>query len=131
MRGNEGDAELMRDRLKKLILETDILCTTCGENADSYCAEYLAERLIENGGILPLCKVGDEVWFINYLDEIVYIGKICEVRYNGCSCIYKIFRSAEIGDVFAFSDYEIGKTVFLARKEAEQALKGEHHAEIH
>ena len=65
MRGNEGDAELMRDRLKKLILETDILCTTCGENADSYCAEYLADCLIANGGILLLCKVGDTVYVIN------------------------------------------------------------------
>lgn len=131
MRGNEGDGELMRDKLKKLILENDILCHTCGENTDSYCAEYLADRLIENGVIVPPCKVGDEVWFINYLDEIVYIGEIHDVGYNGCSCIYRIFRSIENGGVFAFSDYEIGKSVFFARKEAEQALKGEHHAEIH
>ena len=30
---------------------------------------------------------------------------------------------------FAFEDF--GKTVFLTREEAEQAPKGEHHAEIH
>lgn len=113
----------MRDRLKKLILESDILCNICGENTDSYCAEYLADDLIENGAIMPLCKVGNEVWFINCLDEIVYIGKIHDLRYNGCSCIYRIVRSVENGGVFAFSDYEIGKSVFLIRKEAEQALK--------
>jgi hypothetical protein len=91
----------------------------------------IADHFFANGGILPLCKVGDEVWFINCLDEIVYIGKIHDVRYNGCSCIYRIVRSVENGGVFAFSDYEIGKSVFLSRKEAEKALKGEHNAEIH
>lgn len=121
----------MRDRLRKLILESEILCHDCGESTDSYCAEFLADYIIANGGIMPPCKVGDEVWFINCLDEIVYIGKIQDVRYNGCSCIYRIVRSVENGGVFAFSDYEIGKTVFLTRKEAEQALKGDHNAEIH
>jgi hypothetical protein len=30
-----------------------------------------------------------------------------------------------------FNEDDIGKTVFLTREEAEQALRGEHHAEIH
>lgn len=123
----------MRDRLVALINEAKdeyptIPSVNCCKPTFAY---YLADRLLANGGILPLCKVGDEVWFINYLDEIVYIGKIHDVGYNGCSCIYRIVRSVENGGVFAFSDYEIGKSVFLTRKEAEQALKGEHHAEIH
>lgn len=52
----------MLDRLKKLILESDILCHTCGENTDSYCAEYLAEYLIENGVIVPPCKEKEGAW---------------------------------------------------------------------
>ncbi len=123
----------MRDRLVDLINEAkdeypSIPSVNCCKPTFVY---YLADRLLANGGILPLCKVGDEVWFISCLDEIVYIGTIHDVRYNGCSCIYRIVRSVENGGVFAFSDYEIGKSVFLARKEAEQSLKGEHHAEIH
>lgn len=38
----------MRDRLKKLILESDILCHTCGESTDTYCAEALADHFIAN-----------------------------------------------------------------------------------
>lgn len=123
----------MRDRLVALINEAKdeyptIPSVNCCKPTFAY---YLADHFLANGGILPLCKVGDEVWFINCLDEIVYIGKIHDVRYNGCSCIYRIVRSIENGGAFAFSDYEIGKSVFFSGKEAEQALKGEHHAEIH
>lgn len=135
----------MRDRLMKLLcgVECDGEETfgNCPQRRDGQCGTVqklemcqigaIADRFLENGGIMPLCKVGDEVWFINCLDEIVYIGKIHDVRYNGCGCIYRIVRSVENGGVFAFSDYEIGKSVFRTSKEAEQALKGEHHAEIH
>lgn len=135
----------MRDRLMKLLCSVECdgeeTFGNCPQRRDGQCRTVqklemcqigaIADQFIANGGILPLCKVGDEVWFINCLDEIVYIGEIHDVRYNGCSCIYRIVRSVENGGVFAFSDYEIGKSVFLTRKEAEQALKGEHHAEIH
>ena len=122
----------MRDRLIELLLNSDPLHERdLDDDLMDGEIEAIADHLLANGVILPLSKVGDEVWFINCLDEIVYIGKIHDVRYNGCSCIYRIFRSIENGGVFAFSDYEIGKSVFFARKEAEQALKGEHHAEIH
>lgn len=45
----------MRDRLRKLILESEILCHTCGESTDSYCAEALADYLIKNGVIVTPC----------------------------------------------------------------------------
>ena len=135
----------MRDRLMKLLCVVECkgeeTFGNCPMRRDGQCRTVqklemcqigaIADNLIENGGIFPLCKVGDEVWFVNCLDEIVYIGRIHDVRYNGCSCIYRIVRSIENGGVFAFSDYEIGKSVFLSREDAEQALKGEHHAEIY
>lgn len=125
---------LMRDRLIELISKAreeclSMSCFQCeyqGKRVPKGCVSRLiADHLLADGVIAPPCKVGDEVWFINCLDEIVYIGKIHDVRYNGQSCIYRIVRNIENGGVFAFSDYEIGKSVFLDRKEAEQVLKGE------
>lgn len=136
----------MRDRLKKLILENDILCHTCGENTDSYCAEYLAEYLIANGVIAPPCKVGDVVYSPrenSILEQNVIsieIEKDSHVRvYFTCDylcdgCPHERTYQNQAGDggcfgeygesLFAFEDF--GKTVFLTREEAEQALKGEH-----
>lgn len=36
-------------RIKKLILESEILCNSCGESTSSYCAEALADYLVANG----------------------------------------------------------------------------------
>ena len=123
------DVKLMRDRLKKLILENDILCHTCGENTDSYCAEYLAEYLIENGVIMPPCKAGDAVYWLNfYNDLMLYRDKYYEaevvrivVTRFGVSCVIRV-RGEHA--TYEIPDVEFGKTVFLTREEAERALKG-------
>lgn len=133
----------MRDRLKKLILENDILCHTCGENTDSYCAEYLADRLIENGVIVPPCKVGDVVYSPrengileqNVIsieiekDSHVRVYFTCDYLCDGCP--HEQTYQSQAGDsgcygeygesLFAFEDF--GKTVFLTREEAERAMK--------
>lgn len=128
----------MRDRLMKLLcgVECDGEETfgNCPQRRDGQCGTVqklemcqigaITDHLLANGVIVPPCKVADEVWFINLYNEIVYIGRIHDVQYNGCSCVYRIVRDIENGGVFAFSEYEIGKCVFLTRKEAEQALKG-------
>lgn len=36
-------------RIKKLILDSEILCNSCGESTSSYCAEALADYLVANG----------------------------------------------------------------------------------
>lgn len=111
----------MRDRLVELIKDIVV----------PFFAEAIADSLLANGVIAPLCKIGEAVCFVNCLDEIIDVGQVYDIRYNGNTCIYRVFRSEEGGDVFAFADFEIGKSVFLTREEAEQALKGEHHAKIH
>ncbi len=55
----------MRDRLIKLINQSDILCDTCGESTSSYCAEAIADYLIKSGVIVPPCKVGDMQRYID------------------------------------------------------------------
>ena len=79
--------------------------------------EEIADYLLENGVIVPSCKIGQAIFRIDdksvfdwwdvehieiYAEEIVYID--------------------DSGN--QFTDEDIGKTVFLTREEAEQALKG-------
>ena len=73
--------------------------------------EYLADYLLEHGVIVPPCKAGDMVYMVTTLqkEELIFENIIKRVVYDA-------------GD-FAFDGRAIGKTVFLTREEAEQALK--------
>ena len=112
----------MRDRLKKLILENDILCHTCGENTDTYCAEYLAEYLIENGVIVPPCKVGTKVYCACLASGECVSGKVLSYSLNASGLW--IYCNYEYGVEYWHIISDFGKTVFLTREEAEQALRG-------
>lgn len=48
----------MKERLIELIQEAVDGCAR-------YWAELIAEHLIANGAIVPPCKVGDDIWWIN------------------------------------------------------------------
>lgn len=101
--------------------------------------------------ILPPCKVGDVVYSPrengvleqNVIsieiekDPHVRVYFTCDYLCDGCP--HKRTYQNQDGDggcwgeygesFFAFEDF--GRTVFLTREEAEHALKGEHHAEVH
>ena len=137
MRWQEHELEevnLMRDRLVDLINEAKdeyptIPSVNCCKPTFAY---YLADRLIENGVIVPPCKVGDTVYVL--FGEPSHTIKEFRVR----TIVF-----GETHDSIGFTNKSLftiwdkrwydyfGKTVFLPREEAEQALKGEHHAEIH
>lgn len=119
----------MRDRLKKLILESDILCHTCGESTDSYCAEYLTDYLIANGVIAPPCKVGDITYHLTSIetfDELnvaaIFEGKVCSISKDEKTLC--IFCRYDNGLSFWYTEKDIGEKLFFVREEAEQALKG-------
>ena len=88
-------------------------------------AEKLAhyEDLEEQGRLIELsCKVGDIVWYIDNDDDYPFefiITKI-EVEENG----YLRYRAREKDNCeeIGFIKNGIGKTVFLTKKQAEQAL---------
>ena len=120
----------MRDRLIELLYdanekfdETD--CT------DEEAVELLADHLLANGVIVPPCKVGDTVWFLNRYSSIsmykdfVYEAKVVRVYVERDN---ELCLSVRIKNEFGTTEYpritEIGKTVFLTREEAERALKG-------
>ena len=120
----------MRDRLIELILKSDILCHTCGENSASYCADAIADLIIADGWIRPPCKVGDKVYYIseNPLNLSVQANTLYEAdvvrivtTHLGTSLVIQIrneYGCTEIPDLNKW-----GKTVFLTKEEAEQALK--------
>ncbi len=107
----------MRDRLIELL--QNVPADLEGNRGVGTIADYL----LANGAIVPPCKVGDTV----------YVGV------KGTSCVLET-KVLAIGvdedgdfvlnpheypdDVFCINGVNIGKTVFLTREEAEQALKG-------
>lgn len=127
----------MKDRLTKLILQSDILCDSCGENAPSHCAEALADYLLKRGVSVPLCGIGEKVYAMYDISNYDFNGKQrqrnCMITSLGSKrkparsnygFLYDITR-IEIREIDYRKCYEnlIGKTIFLTREEAEQVLK--------
>lgn len=115
-----------RDRLIELI---------CDKIQDGHCIGYcnyppcnqckdLADYLIANGVIVPPCKVGDKLYEITSRKTISeYQVTAIHIELFGIFVDWKItqgFVDRYISDMPAG---EIGKTVFLTREEAENALK--------
>ncbi len=109
----------MRERLKKLIRsgvsQSEQRCKDYG------CYDYgdVADYLLDNGVIVPPCKVGDNIYtlFGNKVDEEVLVS--CEYsRASGFS-----YMSSNGKFPTLFKEEDIGKTVYLSREEAEKALK--------
>ena len=92
----------------------------------------LADHLLENGVIVPPCKVGDTVYDLQFCKKrflpFIRKAKIKKIHCSNTSMMFLI--DAELIDAkekgimkcFLFSDF--GKTVFLTQEEAEEALKG-------
>ena len=90
-------------------------------------AEHTADFLLENGVIVPPCKVGDTVYRVSFVHKKVEALKVEGFLRNLSSwkahCIHII--PSWVGNqkehiYISFSSF--GKTVFLTREEAEKAL---------
>lgn len=84
----------------------------------------LADVLLENGVIVPPCKVGDTVFCLS--SPCLESTKIIEVLVESVE-IHKdyILICGACGEwSYQYFDREIGKTVFFNKEEAEAALKG-------
>ena len=79
--------------------------------------EHLADYLLEHGVIVLLCKIGDNVYRTGDPIKKVYEFSV--------TCI-EIFEDEVVfidDSDNEFTEHDIGKTVFLTREEAEEALK--------
>jgi hypothetical protein len=111
-------------------------CTRSCKGLNDCIAKVQADHLLANGVIAPPCKVGDTVYYINRYNHImlykheVYEAKVVRLvvtRYG----VSPVIRVKSVYSTYEIPGVEFGKNVFLTREEAEQALKGERHAEIH
>lgn len=90
----------------------------------------LADHLLENGVIVPPCKVGDKVWFLNIYPSIcmyrnfVYEAMVVRVYVEHDNELTLAIRVKNEWGTIEYTRIreEIGKTVFLTREDAEKAL---------
>lgn len=103
-----------RDRLIELIVNADAYdsyeCKLCTKD-DGACvccyAEKLADYLLQNGVIVPPCKVGDVIYALIYNRKDYVPLKV--------TLLDSLVRWMGEG--------QFGRTLFTTREEAEQALK--------
>ena len=127
----------MRDRLIELIKEANDVVK---RNGFDFNANVSADYLLANGVIVPPCKVGDVVYVI---DDIVWDSECGECEHyliggfgdpSECArtrygnkhpcCIEIKEETVTQHDIYYYLYGEkIGKTVFLTKEEAEQALE--------
>lgn len=117
-----------RERLIELLGTTlwGNLCDHCGADKGSEKEKVLestADYLLANGVILPPCKVGQEVYFINTFFSLVddpLKEKVCGMKTYSDNMKFTFVTASQR----CFDEDKLGKTVFLTREEAERALKG-------
>lgn len=117
-----------RDRLIELIVNADTYdsyeCKLCTKN-DVSCrrcgAEKFADHLLANGVIVPPVNIGQTVY--TYGAKRVKDWKITFCGKNSRGEHKMIAADDDFKNMLEFWDYDIGKTVFLTKEEAEEKLK--------
>lgn len=121
----------MRERLIELLLRKSCMTNKCPDIPCDECeciavhtgdADKIADYLLANGVIIPPCKVGDKVYteVLNRIESFVITNFEFSVTPNGWSC--GVTSSNGLYPML-FSFDSIGKTVFLTKESAENALK--------
>ena len=89
----------------------------------------LADHLLANGVIVPPCKVGDTVYYLNtqyhmalYRNK-VYEAKVVRIVVTSLGAALVIHIRDESGCCEVPDIRDFGKTVFLTREEAEKELE--------
>ena len=126
----------MRNRLIELLKQIDFdygeECVCASE--DGYkgapdLAEFFADHLLAEGVIVPPCKVGTTLYFLYnspYADKPDLTPRI----YKTTDWYFDIDKDGiaiVTRDIHSYNKkyyYNLGKTVFLTREEAEKALEG-------
>lgn len=105
----------MRDRLITYIMQANEPMISLAT------AERIVDNLLDKGVIVPPVKVGQTVYRIrrNYGGISIHKGFVSQVNfYHNMET-----RFWDDGHPLSFTDDDIGKTVFLTREEAKQALE--------
>ena len=113
-----------RERLIELLTESVYENVYPEDPYDRCDVEYekIADYLLANGVIIPPCKVGDTVWLIPTYNGKPYCG-VCvdKVQMIGITSRGVHIKARNHHDHNKM--YMLGKSIFLTKEEAEQALK--------
>lgn len=96
-----------------------------GASFENALPEEIADYLLANGVIVPMCYIWQPIW---YICEHVYAGTV-EIEEGKISMIQQKadkswkFRITVNSSVWDFTPDKIGTRYFLTKEEAEQALK--------
>ena len=94
--------------------------------ASSVILEEYAEELVNQGAILPPCKVGDKVYKITRNKvkecEVVFVGISADERCSHFNFVEN-YADGTFKQSYSMVFEVIGKTVFLTKEEAEEKLK--------
>lgn len=89
-------------------------------------SEQIADYLLANGIIVPPCKVGDIIWVKDFKRCcVIEEAEITEIVQNKYGTYIRYEYPALRGRIYARSIEYIGKTVFLAKNQAQEALNNE------
>lgn len=110
----------MRDRLIELTKASLI------RHIDKSCklAENIADDLIVNGVIVPPVKVGQKIYVMESENTGYFECEIITMQYDGVQWLgyMNCLWAHHHGGFWKWQECDIGKTIFLAREQAEQAL---------
>lgn len=94
---------------------------------DSTKVKELADYLLANGVIVPPCKVGNYIYYPWHYDDNsgVAILEVDKIVIKGETLVFILDPESDMPMPCWFSMDDFGKTVFLTKPQAEEALKNE------
>jgi hypothetical protein len=109
-----------RERLIELHTKahTEWLQKEYDHETDKSIAEYVADYLLANGVIVPPCKVGDAVYAVGMITGQVIPSEVVGIEHTENDMFLILANQTVVSTV-----YQLGKTVFLTKEEAEEKLK--------
>lgn len=120
----------MKEKLIELLLSAEKVADEegfCNCHKSRPKAELIADYLIQNGVLVPPCKVGDTVYAFCEMLGTILEYKVVRIELTAIAAIYEAFAYTEEEDVLIdtldFEIDDIGKTVFLTKEEVENKLK--------
>ena len=99
---------------------TGTLCFAQESGKACKCFNVPAENVI-----VPPCKVGDVVYEIDLPEYGIIVCEVTKVLCDSREVIVNVTDGHGKGSEYYFEFDDFGKTVFLTKEEAEEALKGE------
>ncbi len=114
---------VMTDRERLIELIQTILDGVPYGEVTKYTAKNIADYLLDNGVVALPCNVGNTLWILFTVEKTIESREIESVMQRQKSWTIR-FTNGDCFTVWDNAENEyFGKTVFLTKEEAEQALK--------